>query len=78
MAGGELTADSLIVATGARARWLGLPEELEFRPGMLEFLETSSIVPGSPGTSPTATSTPRARRDMSDSALCRCRGVPMA
>ncbi len=28
---GELTADTLIVATGARARWLGLPEELEFR-----------------------------------------------
>jgi thioredoxin reductase (NADPH) len=28
---GELTADALIVATGARARWLGLPEELEFR-----------------------------------------------
>jgi thioredoxin reductase (NADPH) len=24
-------ADTLIVATGARARWLGLPEELEFR-----------------------------------------------
>ncbi|MGD8895922.1 MAG: FAD-dependent oxidoreductase [Acidobacteriota bacterium] len=30
-ADGELTADTLIVATGARARWLGLPEELEFR-----------------------------------------------
>lgn len=28
---GEVTADALIVATGARARWLGLPEELEFR-----------------------------------------------
>jgi len=28
---GELRADALIVATGARARWLGLPEELEFR-----------------------------------------------
>jgi thioredoxin reductase (NADPH) len=28
---GDLTADSLIVATGARAKWLGLPEELEFR-----------------------------------------------
>jgi thioredoxin reductase (NADPH) len=28
---GELTADTLIIATGARARWLGLPEELEFR-----------------------------------------------
>ncbi len=28
---GTLTADALIVATGARARWLGLPEELEFR-----------------------------------------------
>ncbi len=28
---GELTADTLIVATGALARWLGLPEELEFR-----------------------------------------------
>lgn len=25
------TADALIVATGARAKWLGLPEELEFR-----------------------------------------------
>jgi thioredoxin reductase (NADPH) len=28
---GDLTADSLIVATGARAKWLGLPEEIEFR-----------------------------------------------
>jgi thioredoxin reductase (NADPH) len=28
---GGLQADTLIVATGARARWLGLPEELEFR-----------------------------------------------
>jgi thioredoxin reductase (NADPH) len=28
---GELTADAVIIATGARARWLGLPEELEFR-----------------------------------------------
>lgn len=28
---GEVLAESLIVATGARARWLGLPEELEFR-----------------------------------------------
>lgn len=28
---GKLTADTLIVATGALARWLGLPEELEFR-----------------------------------------------
>jgi thioredoxin reductase (NADPH) len=28
---GGVQADSLIVATGARARWLGLPEELEFR-----------------------------------------------
>jgi thioredoxin reductase (NADPH) len=28
---GPLTADALIVATGARARWLGLPEELDFR-----------------------------------------------
>jgi thioredoxin reductase (NADPH) len=28
---GAVTADSLIVATGATARWLGLPEELEFR-----------------------------------------------
>jgi thioredoxin reductase (NADPH) len=27
----ELTADTVIVATGARAKWLGLPEELEFR-----------------------------------------------
>jgi thioredoxin reductase (NADPH) len=29
--GGTLKADALIVATGATARWLGLPEELEFR-----------------------------------------------
>src|SRR5574340_531664 len=29
--GGTLTADALVVATGARAKWLGLPEELEFR-----------------------------------------------
>ena len=28
---GEVRAESLIIATGARARWLGLPEELEFR-----------------------------------------------
>jgi thioredoxin reductase (NADPH) len=28
---GETQAETLIVATGARARWLGLPEELEFR-----------------------------------------------
>jgi thioredoxin reductase (NADPH) len=28
---GAVEADTLIVATGARARWLGLPEELEFR-----------------------------------------------
>jgi thioredoxin reductase (NADPH) len=26
-----ITADTVIVATGARAKWLGLPEELEFR-----------------------------------------------
>jgi thioredoxin reductase (NADPH) len=31
LADGELTADTVIIATGARARWLGLPEELEFR-----------------------------------------------
>jgi thioredoxin reductase (NADPH) len=28
---GEVTADALIVATGARAKWLNLPGELEFR-----------------------------------------------
>jgi len=28
---GEVRAETLIVATGARARWLGLPEELDFR-----------------------------------------------
>jgi thioredoxin reductase (NADPH) len=28
---GQLRAEALIVATGARAKWLGLPEELEFR-----------------------------------------------
>jgi thioredoxin reductase (NADPH) len=28
---GEVTADAVIVATGARAKWLNLPEELEFR-----------------------------------------------
>ncbi len=28
---GTVTADTLIIATGARAKWLGLPEELEFR-----------------------------------------------
>jgi thioredoxin reductase (NADPH) len=28
---GEIRAETLIVATGATARWLGLPEELEFR-----------------------------------------------
>jgi len=31
LADAELTADTLIIATGARAKWLGLPEELEFR-----------------------------------------------
>jgi thioredoxin reductase (NADPH) len=31
LADGSITADTLIVATGARAKWLGLPEELEFR-----------------------------------------------
>jgi thioredoxin reductase (NADPH) len=29
--GTSIKADTLIVASGARARWLGLPEELEFR-----------------------------------------------
>jgi thioredoxin reductase (NADPH) len=29
--GSEVTADTVIVATGARAKWLNLPEELEFR-----------------------------------------------
>jgi thioredoxin reductase (NADPH) len=29
--GGSVTADALVVATGARAKWLELPEELEFR-----------------------------------------------
>ncbi|HET7746484.1 MAG TPA: NAD(P)/FAD-dependent oxidoreductase, partial [Vicinamibacteria bacterium] len=28
---GHVRAETLIVATGARAKWLGLPEELEFR-----------------------------------------------
>jgi len=31
LASGEITADAVIVATGARAKWLNLPEELEFR-----------------------------------------------
>ena len=31
LSAGEVTADTVIVATGARAKWLGLPEELEFR-----------------------------------------------
>jgi len=31
LADGGVTSDALIVATGARAKWLGLPEELEFR-----------------------------------------------
>jgi len=31
LATGPVTADALIVASGASARWLGLPEELEFR-----------------------------------------------
>lgn len=31
LAGHEILAETLIVATGATARWLGLPEELEFR-----------------------------------------------
>jgi thioredoxin reductase (NADPH) len=29
--GAAVTADTLIIATGARAKWLNLPEELEFR-----------------------------------------------
>jgi thioredoxin reductase (NADPH) len=29
--GSDVTADTVIVATGARAKWLNLPEELEFR-----------------------------------------------
>jgi thioredoxin reductase (NADPH) len=29
--GASVTADTLIIATGARAKWLGLPEELDFR-----------------------------------------------
>jgi thioredoxin reductase (NADPH) len=28
---GPVVAETLVIATGARARWLGLPEELEFR-----------------------------------------------
>jgi thioredoxin reductase (NADPH) len=28
---GEVSAETIVIATGARARWLGLPEELEFR-----------------------------------------------
>src|SRR4051812_6196311 len=28
---GQVVAETLVIATGARARWLGLPEELEFR-----------------------------------------------
>jgi thioredoxin reductase (NADPH) len=28
---GQVVAETIIIATGARARWLGLPEELEFR-----------------------------------------------
>jgi thioredoxin reductase (NADPH) len=31
LASGEITADTVIVATGARAKWLNLPGELEFR-----------------------------------------------
>jgi len=31
LATGAVTADTVVVATGARAKWLGLPEELEFR-----------------------------------------------
>jgi thioredoxin reductase (NADPH) len=31
LAEGTVTADALIVATGARAKWLNLPEELDFR-----------------------------------------------
>ncbi len=31
LSSGEITADTVIVATGARAKWLGLPEEIDFR-----------------------------------------------
>ncbi len=31
LASGEITADTVIIATGARAKWLNLPEELDFR-----------------------------------------------
>ncbi|HXK08171.1 MAG TPA: thioredoxin-disulfide reductase [Vicinamibacteria bacterium] len=31
LSSGDVTADTVIVATGARAKWLNLPEELDFR-----------------------------------------------
>src|SRR5512140_2563989 len=31
LSAGPITADTVIVATGARAKWLNLPEELDFR-----------------------------------------------
>jgi DtxR family transcriptional regulator, Mn-dependent transcriptional regulator len=37
------------VAKGERFRVTRIPEELEFTPGLLEFLEQSSLVPGSTG-----------------------------
>jgi DtxR family Mn-dependent transcriptional regulator len=54
-----VTLDSLGV--GARFVVSRIPEELEFTPGILEFLETSSLVPGRSGvvtaTSPDGTTT---------------------
>jgi len=38
------------LATGSRAVITRIPEELEFTPGLLEFLEANSIVPGAEAT----------------------------
>jgi len=52
LASGEITADTVIVATGARAKWLNLPEELEFR----------TKIGGSRPAPPATASSTRARR----------------
>jgi DtxR family Mn-dependent transcriptional regulator len=45
------------LSTGQEFTVSRIPEELEFTPGMLEFLETSHLVPGSHGTVQTGTGT---------------------
>ncbi len=50
---GYLPPDTVVlreVAVGQRFRVVRIPEELEFTPGLLEFLEAASVTPGHEGT----------------------------